>query len=40
VRAFNQWAVHAGPFEIPVWVSWIAAAAACSLCVWAFRSRG
>jgi hypothetical protein len=40
VRALNQWSVHVGTFEIPVWASWIAMVIAGSLCVWAFRSRG
>ncbi|BCL76647.1 hypothetical protein JHS3_23830 [Jeongeupia sp. HS-3] len=40
VRALNQWPVHIGSLEIPVWASWLAALVAGSLCVWAFRSRG
>ena len=40
VRAFNQWPVHVGSLEIPVWASWFAMVIAGSLCVWAFRSRG
>ena len=39
VRAFNQLPVHVGSHEIPVWLSWVAAVVAGSLCVWAFRSR-
>ena len=39
VRALLQVPVHAGSVEIPVWASWIAAAVAGSLCVWAFRSK-
>jgi hypothetical protein len=38
-RALTQVPVHVGSFEIPVWVSWLAAALAGSLCVWAFRSQ-
>ena len=40
VRALNQWLVHIGPFEIPVWPSWIVMMVAGGLCVWAIRSRG
>ena len=39
VRALRQLPVQAGDFEIPVWLSWVAAAIAGSLCVWAFRAR-
>lgn len=39
-RAFMQLPAHVGGFEIPVWASWVAAALAGTLCVWAFRSRG
>lgn len=38
-RAFMQLPVQAGSVEVPVWASWVAAALAGSLCVWAFRSR-
>ena len=38
VRALNQWPVHVGTFEVPVWVSWVAMIVTGSLCVWAFRS--
>ena len=38
-RALMQLPVHIGSFEIPVWASWLAAAVAGSLCVWAFRSK-
>ncbi len=38
VRALNQWPVHVGGFDVPVWVSWVAVVVAGSLCVWAFRS--
>jgi hypothetical protein len=38
VRALNQWPVHVGGFDVPVWVSWVAMIVAGSLCVWAFRS--
>jgi hypothetical protein len=40
VRALNQWPVHVGNLEIPVWASWIATVVAGSLCAWAFRSQG
>jgi len=38
VRALNQWPVHVGGFDVPVWISWVAMVVAGSLCVWAFRS--
>ena len=38
VRALNQWPVHVGGFDVPVWGSWVAMVVAGSLCVWAFRS--
>jgi len=38
VRALNQWPVHVGGFDVPVWVSWVAMVVAGTLCVWAFRS--
>ena len=38
VRALEQWPVHIGGFDVPVWVSWVAMVVAGSLCVWAFRS--
>lgn len=38
-RAFNQFTAQVGNFTIPVWASWVAAAFAGSLCLWAFRSR-
>lgn len=38
VRALNQWPVHVGDFDVPVWGSWVAMVVAGSLCVWAFRS--
>ena len=38
VRALNQWPVHIGDFNVPVWASWVAMIVAGSLCVWAFRS--
>ncbi len=38
VRALNQWPVHVGTFEVPVWASWVALVVTGSLCVWAFRS--
>ncbi len=37
-RGLNQWPVHVGTLEVPVWASWVAMVAAGSLCVWAFRS--
>jgi hypothetical protein len=39
VRALNQWPMHVGTIEIPVWASWLAMVVAGSLCAWAFRSR-
>jgi hypothetical protein len=39
LRALNQVPVQVGSFEVPVWASWLAAAVAGGLCVWAFRSR-
>jgi hypothetical protein len=39
VRALRQLPVNVGEFEIPVWLSWLAAVIAASLCVWAFRTR-
>ena len=39
IRAFNQWPVHVGNTDIPVWASWVAAVVAGGLCFWAFRSR-
>ena len=39
VRALRQLPVQVGDVEIPVWVSWLAAAIAGGLCVWAFRTR-
>ena len=39
-RAAMLLPVHIGSHEIPVWASWVAAAVAGSLAVWAFRSRG
>jgi hypothetical protein len=39
MRAARQLPAQIGDFEIPVWLSWVAAAIAGSLCVWAFRSR-
>lgn len=38
-RALMQLPIQAGNVEVPVWASWVAAAVAGSLCVWAFRSR-
>jgi hypothetical protein len=39
IRAVNQWPIHIQSFDVPVWVSWIAALITGSLCLWAFRSR-
>ena len=39
LRALNQWSVSVDGVSIPVWGSWVAAAVAGSLCVWAFRSE-
>ena len=39
IRAVTQLPAHVGSMEIPVWVSWVAAIVAGSLCVWAFSSR-
>ncbi len=38
VRALNQWPVHVGDFNVPVWISWVVGVVAGSLCAWAFRS--
>jgi hypothetical protein len=38
VRAVLQVAVRIGAQEFPVWLSWVAAVGAGSLCVWAFRT--
>ena len=38
VRAVNQWVVQIGPFNVPLWFSWVAAVVAGGLCVWAFKS--
>jgi hypothetical protein len=40
IRAFNQWPIQVASLQIPVWFSWVAAAVAASLCLWAFRSKG
>ena len=39
VRAYSQWPVSIGNFDMPVWASWVATVVASSLCVWAFRSN-
>ena len=39
IRAVTQMPAHVGSMEIPVWVSWVAAIVAGSLCIWAFSSR-
>ena len=39
LRAVNQVPAQVGGFEIPVWVSWVAAILAGSMCTWAFASR-
>lgn len=36
LRAFNQWPVQLASWQIPVWVSWLAALVAGALAVWAF----
>lgn len=40
VRALCQWPLQVGSVQVPVWASWMAAAVAASLCLWAFRSKG
>jgi hypothetical protein len=39
LRAVNQLPAQVGGVEIPVWVSWVAAVLASSMCAWAFASR-
>jgi len=39
IRVLNQVQVHVGAVEVPVWASWVAAAAAGAMCAWAFKSR-
>lgn len=39
LRALMQVPIHIGSVDIPVWVSWVAAVLAGSLCTWAFASR-
>jgi len=39
VRAITQTPVRIGTFDVPVLASWIAAAVAAGLCLWAFKSR-
>lgn len=39
LRVLNQWPMHLGSIEIPIWASWLAVVVAGSLCVWAFQSR-
>jgi len=38
-RAIAQVPVQIGSFEVPVFASWIAAAVAAGLCLWAFKSH-
>ena len=38
-RALAAVPVQLGSYAVPVWVSWVAAVVAGSLCAWAFRSR-
>ncbi len=38
LRAFNEWPVQVGSFEVPVGLSWIAAIVAGSLCAWGLQS--
>lgn len=40
IRAVNQWPVQVGRFEVPVLASWLVAAVAAGMSLWAFRSRG
>ena len=40
VRALNQWPVHIGTLEIPVWASWMAMVVAGGFCAWASRCTG
>lgn len=40
LRAAMQMPVQVGSTAIPVWLSWVAAVVAGSLCVWAFRPSG
>ena len=37
LRAAQAWTIHVDAWSIPVWASWVAALAAASLSVWAFR---
>ena len=39
VRAITAMPVQIGSSTIPMWVSWVGAVVAATLCVWAFRSR-
>jgi hypothetical protein len=39
VRAINDWPLQVASVQVPVLASWVAAAVAASLCLWAFRSR-
>lgn len=39
LRAVNQVPAQVGSFEIPVWVSWVAAILAGGMCTWAFATR-
>jgi hypothetical protein len=36
-RAVLQIPAHVGAHDVPVWISWVAVAAASSLSVWAFQ---
>jgi hypothetical protein len=38
-RILAGWPAHIGPFEAPMWLSWVAAALAGYLAVTAFRLR-
>ncbi len=39
VRAIYQWPVQIDSFNVPIWLSWLAAVVAGVLCVWAFNSK-
>src|SRR5262249_40133967 len=40
VRAINGWPIQVAGFQVPVLASWVAAALAASMCLWAFKSKG
>lgn len=39
IRAINRWPVQVASFQVPVLASWVVAAIAAGLCLWAFRSK-